>query len=191
MSGAPVYPQLLSSQSKAGTLFNTYTSAKRVMNDEDVINIPGNYLQVGARIRWEIRGAISNVGTTPGSIFFQVMMGPTSTPIIAWTSGNLALNASARTLLPFTLDIDLRVDSIGPTTAAKFLGQGRFGGIHLTNTDQMINVPTTAPAVGTGWDSVSTVGNVMELFVGFSSSQSGNGIQLYSCDVWQLSKISV
>jgi hypothetical protein len=187
MAGAPSLPQLLSSQSRAGTLFNTYTTAKRVMNDEDVLNIPGNYLQLGTRLRWEIRGALSNVASTPGNVFFQIMMGS----VIAWTSGNLAFNASARTLLPFTLDIDLRVASVGPTTAATFIGQGRFGGIHLSGTDGMINVPTTAPAAGTGWDSVAAAGNVMELFVGFSNSQAGNGVQLTACDVWQLSKIAV
>jgi hypothetical protein len=120
-------------------------------------------------------------------VFFQIMMGS----IIAWTSGNLAFNASARTLLPFMLDIDLMVTAVGPTTAAAFTGQGRFTGIHLTNTDQTINVPTTAPAAGSGFDSVAAAGNVMELYVGFSNSQSGNGIQLRSCDVWQLSKISL
>ena len=191
MAGAPSLPQLLSSQSRVGTLFNTYTTAKRVMNDEDVWNCPGGYLQLGARFRWEITGGLSNVGTTPGNVFFQVMMGPTSTPIIAWTSGNLALNANARTLLPFRLVIDLRVDSVGPSTSAKFLGQAWFTGIHLTNTDQTINVPTTAPAVGTGFDSVAAAGNVMELFVGFSNSQAGNGIQLYQCELWQLSKIAL
>lgn len=189
MAGPASLPTILASQSRAGTLFNTYTAAKRVQNDEDVFNIPGNYLKLGARFRYEIRGAISNVATTPGNIFFQVMMGPTSN-IIAWTSGNLALNASARTLLPFALDIDLRVNSVGPTTSAAFLGMGWFNGIHLSGTDSRINVPTTAPTVGTGFDSVAVAGNVMEIFVGFSNSQAGNGVQLYGCDLWQLSGFS-
>src|SRR6478752_4355170 len=183
MAGPPSPPLLLSTMSAAGTLFNTYTTAKRVMVADDVINIPGNFLKSRAHIRWEVRGGLSNVATTPGNVFFQVMMGASN--IIAWTSGNLALNASARTLLPFTLDIDLIVTATGTGTSAAFTGTGRFGGIHLTGTDAMINVPTTTPTAGTGWDSVSATGNVMELFVGFSNSQAGNGVQLYSCDVFQ------
>jgi hypothetical protein len=189
VAGPGSLPTLLACQSRVGTLFNTFTTAKRVQNDEDVFNVPGNYMKSGAQFRLEVAGAISNVVTTPGNIFFQVMMGPTSN-IIAWTSGNLALNATARTLLPFELKVDLRVDSVGPTTSAKFLGQGWFQGVHLTNTDARINVPTTAPAVGTGWDSVALAGNVMELYVGFSNSQAGNGVQLYSSNLWQLSGFS-
>lgn len=190
MAGAATLIQCVSSQSRAGTLFNTFTTAKRVQNDEDVLNFPGNYLQQGTRFRWEISGALSNVASTPGNVFFQIMMGPTSN-IIAFTTGNLALNASARTLLPFRLVVDLRLDSVGPTTAAKFWGQAWFTGIHLSGTDSTINVPATAPALGTGFDSVATAGNVMELFVGFSNSQAGNGVQIQQCDVFQYSKIQL
>jgi hypothetical protein len=151
----------------------------------DALGLPGNYLKLGARLGVKVRGAISNVVTTPGNIFFQIMMGTSN--IIAWTSGNLALNATARTLLPFTLELDLRVATQGTGTAAAFIGQATFGGVHLTNTDQMIQVPTTAPTNGTGWDSVSTAGNVFDFFVGFSNSQAGNGIQLTSYDVIQYS----
>lgn len=189
MAGPGSLPVCLVVQSRAGTLFNTYTTAKRIINDEDIFNVSGNYLKLGSAFKLELKGALSNVASTPGNVFFQVMMGPTSS-IIAWTSGNLALNASARTLLPFSLDIDLRVDSIGITTSAKFLGQGEFGGIHLTGTDSKIQVPTTAPAVGTGWDSVAVAGNVLDVFAGFSNSQAGNGVQLYSYKLWQTAGFS-
>lgn len=187
MAGAASFPQLVSSQSRAGTLFNTYTTQKRVMNDEDVVNWPGNFLKLGTRFRWEISGALSNVATTPGNLIFEVKMGS----VVAFTSGNLALNASARVLLPFRLVIDQRLDSVGPGTSAKFMSQAWFSGPHLTGTDQTVSVPATAPALGTGWDSVAAAGNVMELFVGFSNSQAGNGIQLLQCDIWQLSNISL
>jgi len=188
MAGPSGIAQILASQKRAGTLFNTYTTAKRVINDEDALPLPGNYFQTGARLRIRVKGALSNVVTTPGTFAFQVMMGTSN--IIAWTSGNLTFNATARTLLPFSLDLDLRVDSIGTGTAAKFIGQAEFGGIHLTNADQKIQVPTTAPAVGTGWDSVATAGNVLDFFVAFSNSQAGNGVQLYAYDVEQLSGLS-
>src|SRR5687767_14810449 len=154
MSGPGSLPQVLVSAKRTGTLFNTYTTAKRVINDEDALQWPGNTMPLGTRLKVLVAGALSNTATTPGTFAFQVMMGPTSN-IIAWTSGNLSFNAASRVLLPFTLEVDLRMTSQGPTTAAAFTGFGKFGGIHLTNTDALINVPTTAPAAGTGWDSVA------------------------------------
>lgn len=189
MAGPGAIPLCLVSQSRAGTLYNTFTTAKRICNDEDSLPLPGNFIKLATRFHIGMKGALSNVVTTPGNVFFEVRMGPTSN-IIAFTTGNLALNATARTLLPFSLDIDLRVDSIGTGTAAKFLGMATFGGVHLTNTDQTIQVPTTAPTPGTGWDSISTAGNVLDIFAGFSNSQAGNGVQLYTLDIFQFAGLS-
>jgi len=179
MAGAIVLPEVLVRQQRAGALFNTFTTAKRIINDEDVFTFPPNTFRVGVAFEFYIKGGLSNVASSPGNVFFQFMMGS----VIAYTTGNLAFNASARTLLPFTLKGTLRVDSIGPTTTAKFLGMGEFGGIHLTNTDQTIQVPTTAPAVGTGFD--STAQQAAEVWAGFSNSQSGNGVQLYDYQLTQ------
>lgn len=190
MSGVPQFPQVLTSQSKAGTLFNTYTTAKSVLNVEDLVTLPANYLKVGSKLKVSVRGGVSNIVTTPGTMAFQVMMGS----IVAFTSGNIQLNATAHTLLPFWLDITLRVDSTGSGTAAKFLGQGVLNGIQFTNTAAqtdavnttgMFPVPATAPAVGTGFD--STIANILDFWVGFSISNAGNGVQLYDYEVSQLS----
>lgn len=179
MSGPPEHPQVLTAQTKAGVLYNTYTTAKSVLNPEDLITLPANYLAIGSAFFIQVSGGLSNRASTPGSVTFQVMMGS----IVAFTTGALSFQASARTLLPFTLDIKLRVDSTGSGTAAKFLGMGEFGGIHLTNTDTKIQVPVTAPAVGTGFD--STIANVLDFWTGFSTSDAGNGVQLYDYRVRQ------
>lgn len=190
MSGVPQFPQVLTSQSKAGTLFNTYTTAKSVLNVEDLVTLPANYLKVGSKLRIRVSGGVSNIVTTPGTMAFQVMMGS----IVAFTSGNIQLNATAHTLLPFWLDIALRVDTTGSSTTAKFLGQGVLNGIMFTNTAAqtdatnttgMFPVPATAPAVGTGFD--STIANILDFWVGFSISNAGNGVQLYDYEVSQLS----
>lgn len=181
MAGVPQFSQVLQSQRAAGTLFNTYTTAKTVLNQTELQTFPANYFDVGSKLRVTARGAWSNVVTTPGTITFQCMMGS----IVAWTSGAITMNATARTLLPFTLVVDLRVDSIGTSTAAKFLGMGTLTCQHITNAEVATNVPTTAPAVGTGWD--STIANIFDFWVGFSNSQAGNGIQLYDYTLEQLS----
>lgn len=164
------------------TLFNTYTAAKSVIPPQMLVQLAPNYLFVGKKLRVTVRGGISNIVTTPGTMAFQIMIGT----IVAWTSGNIQLNATAHTTLPFELVVDLRVDSIGSGTAAKFLGMGTLKGIMFTltaaqvdavNTSGAFMVPATAPAVGTGFD--STIANILDFWTGFSISNAGNGVQVW------------
>lgn len=132
-------------------------------------------------MRTTVRGALSNIVTTPGTVTFQIMMGS----IVVWTSGAIQLNATAHTLLPFTLQVDWTVRAIGSSTSANVLGMGTLQGIHFTltagqtdavNTAGQFAVPATAPAVGTGFD--STIANIMDFWVGFSINNAGNGVQI-------------
>lgn len=187
--GIGQYSNILTVQKAVGTLFNTFTTAKTVINQTELVQLPPNYLYVGKKLRVTVKGGLSNIVTTPGTVTFQIMMGT----IVAWTSGAIQLNATAHTLLPFTLVVDLRCDSIGVTTAAKFLGMGTLGGIHFTLTAGQVDstnqsgsfqVPATAPAVGTGFD--STLANILDFWTGFSISNGGNGIQVYDYTVEEL-----
>jgi len=180
----------LARQTAAGTLFNTYTTAKTVINQTELVTLPPNYLTVGASFRVRVKGGLSNIVTTPGTVTFQLMMGT----IVAWTSGAIQLNATAHTLLPFFLDLDVRVDTIGTSTTAKLLGMAELHGLMFTktaaqtdavNTEGAFSAPATAPAVGTGFD--STIANILDFWTGFSISNSGNGIQVYQYTVEQLS----
>jgi hypothetical protein len=178
MAGSPYFLQNLTRSTTAATLQNTYTTAKSVINATEVIGLPVNYFAVGTALKIKVRGGLSNIVTTPGTITFQVMIGS----VVAWTSGALTINGTARTLLPFTLDLDLYVRTIGATTTATLLGMGTFSGVHLTNTDATINVPVTAPAAGTGFDSTAAAN--LDFWAGISVSNAGNGIQVqhYSVD---------
>jgi hypothetical protein len=89
--------------------------------------------------------------------------------------------------------VNLRLDSAGSGTAAKFMAVGKAIGINLqlgagaangAVTDTALTLPTTAPAVGTGFD--STVANTLDFWTGFSISNAGNGIQIYDYTVEQL-----
>lgn len=176
------YVQPIAWSRAVGTLFNTYTAAKTVINQTDLVQLPPNYWAPGKMIRVTVRGGFSNIVTTPGTTVFQIMMGT----IAAWSSGNIQLNATAHVLLPFTLVVDLRCDTIGTGTVAKLLGMGTLNGVHFTktaaqvdgvNTETTIQVPVTAPAVGTGFD--STIANLLDFWTGFSISNVGNGVQVY------------
>lgn len=181
--------QDLAVQNASGTLFTTYTTAKTVINQQALVSIAPNQLRVGDHYRVSLWGAISNIVTTPGTITFQVMMGS----VIAWTSGAIQLNATAHTTLPFNLDVDLVVQLVNTTVGgavAKMMGIGRLSGVMFTktaaqtdgaNTETTIMVPVTAPAQGTAFD--STVSQIMDVWAGFSISNSGNGIQVHTCSI--------
>lgn len=179
------YPQLLKSQHAAGTLFTTYTTAKSVINPQALLVLPAGCLQVGDTLRITATGGLSNIVTTPGTMNFQVKLGPTAN-IAVFDTGALQLNATAHTTLPFTLEVLLTLRSDGPgATAAQFIGVAVARGLMFTRTAgqtddaqgmQELLAPATAPALGTAYD--STVANILDLWAGFSISNAGNGIQI-------------
>ena len=72
---------------------------------------------------------------------------------------------------------------VGSGTSANLIGQGTLAGVMFTltagqtdavNTSGLFMVPTTTPAVGTGFD--STIANILDFFVGFSISNAANTV---------------
>lgn len=179
------WAQGLAAQSVAGTLFATFTTAKTVINQEALYPIGANTLKVGDSFTVTVSGGISNIVTTPGTIVFQIMMGS----VVAWSSGNIQLNATAHTTLPFRLIVDLTVQLVNTTVGgaiAKVVGVGVLTGVMFTktagqtdgaNTESVIMVPVTAPALGTAFD--STITQTLDFWAGFSISAGGNGIQIW------------
>jgi hypothetical protein len=187
--GYPFLVQTLASQVAAGTLLNTYTTAKSVLNPTELVQLPANFLErPGGRLRLRAFFGLSNIVTTPGTVTFQVMMGT----IVVWSSGAVQMTTTANTLTPVELEVNMRLDSAGSGTAAKFMASGKAIGLNLsigsganpTVTDTAIVLPVTAPAVGTGFD--STIADILDFWTGFSISNAGNGIQMYDYTVEQL-----
>jgi hypothetical protein len=187
------WSQNLKSQRQAGVLYNTYTTAKSVINQNNLYGFYANYFQLGTALRITVDMAVSNIVTTPGTITFQVMLGT----VVVWTSGAVQLNATAHTLLPAKLIVDLTCQLENSTVGgaiAKFMGQGTLMGKMFTNTaaqvdgvnsDSLIMVPATAPALGTAFD--GTISQVLDFWVGFSISNAGNGVQVAQYFVEELS----
>ncbi len=181
--------QAVVTQEAAGTLFNTYTTAKTVINQSNLLSLYPGFFKIGQKLRLTICGAVSNIVTTPGTIVFQVMLGS----IVVWTSGNVQLNATAHTTLPFKLVIDLtcQLANTGVGGAvAKLFGLGVLTGVMFTktaaqtdgaNTETVMVVPVTAPALGTAFD--STISQILDFWVGFSISNAGNGVRIDQYDV--------
>jgi hypothetical protein len=178
---AQTFQETLINQSVAGTLFNTYTTAKTVIPATSLHTFPPNTLRIGKSFRITVAGGLSNIVTTPGTVTMQIMLGA----IVVFTTGAIQLNATAHTLLPFWLDVLLTLRAEGASTSANFMGMGRLQGIQPTltaaqvddvNTPGIFSAPATAPAVGTGFD--STIANILDFWTGFSISNAGNGIQV-------------
>lgn len=164
----------------------TYTTAKSIFGVDGTdqaahakYTLPANFWVPGKSVNIALRGDISNIVTTPGTITFQVMLGA----VIAWTSGAINLSTTAHTRLPFWADIDLTCQVDGGGTQAKLMGQGMLISQTVANTstaDAVANtlpsllLPNTTPAQGTGFD--STAAQKLDIFVGFSISNAGNGI---------------
>ena len=180
------FQETLVTQQAAGTLFNTYTAAKSVINAQALYTAQPNWWYIGRKVRVSIAGALSNIVTTPGTVTFQFVVGG----VAVFTTGPIQLNATAHVLLPFTLDIILTCRSVGAGVTATLEGQGRLNGIHFTltagqvdapNTPGTFMVPATTPAVGAGFD--STLATIFDFFVGFSISNIGNGVQVQDYSV--------
>ena len=176
------WSQVIANQIAAGTSLNTYTTAKSVINPQALVSLPPNYLFPGKQLRVTAVMGISNVVTSQRTFTFQVMCGT----IVVWTSGAITTTTTAHTLIPAKLVVDLRVDSVGSGTAAKFLGQGIltgqmwvYSGATADSTAGLatLMVPNTTPAVGTGFD--STIANVLDFWVGLSASESTTGLQVF------------
>lgn len=185
------YVQTLKTQHAAGSLLNTYTTAKSVINTQAIAAIPPGLIGLGDMLHIRASGGLSSVVTSQRTFTFQVMMGPAQpSSIIVHASQALITTTTAHVLIPFEYDCWMRLDSEGSGTSAKFLSQSKATGIMFpisgavadpTATVGTIMAPATAPAVGTGYD--STVLNYLDFFVGLSASEATTGIQIYQYSV--------
>lgn len=174
------WQETLVAQTAAGTLFNTYTTAKTVIPAQSLFTLPANFFYVGRALRLTVAGAISNIVTTPGTLTLQIKLGS----VIAFTTGAMQMSSTAHTLTPFWFQLLLTCRAVGSGTSANLMGQGVLftRAVNITavadgtQTDSTILAPSTAPAVGTGFD--STAAQQLDFWAGFSINDVGNGIQV-------------
>ena len=95
-------------------------------------------------------------------------MGPSGT-IVVFDTGALALNAVAKTNVPFWLEILLTCRATGAGTATNFMGVARFQSeavigspLNSAGGNGSLLAPVGAPAVGTGFD--NTASNIVDVF---------------------------
>lgn len=176
--------ETLTTQQAIGTIFDTYTTSKSVINPQALYTFPPNYFAPGRCLEIMVGGALNTLVTTPGTITFEVKLGPTAN-IVAFSSGAIQMNATAHTLLPFYLEMRMTCRAVGSGTSANIVGLGRLGGVMFTltaaqvddlNTPGLFLVPATTPGVGAGFD--STISNILDFWAGFSISSASNRIRV-------------
>lgn len=162
---------LIASEADGPTLA-TFTTAASILPLPAVYTLPSNFFDIGKVLKIKAQGRMSSF--TSGTFTFQVMMGA----VIAFTSGAVTTVVSL-TNQSWDLEILLTCRAIGGGTAANLMGVGRItssiltGGTSAAQAGTWI-LPTTAPVVGTGFNSAGTL--AVDLFTACSVSNAANAI---------------
>jgi len=165
----------------AGPTLSNFTSAATILPAQAIYTLPANYFdKIGKMLRMKATGQMSSY--TSGTFTLNASMGTLASPISVWTPGAITTIVSL-TNIAWELEVDLIVRSIGAGTAATILGQGKLtSGILTGSTGGGVTgamawlLPSSAPAVGTGFD--STITNVVNLFCACSVGNAANAITL-------------
>jgi hypothetical protein len=157
MSNNSWYQTLITAQG-AGTAL-TAAAAATMLPGQAKFTFPANQLKVGDKLGINAQGIISCAVTTPGTARFDVRFGST----VVFDTGALNLNIVAKVNVPWFLDIELTVRSVGASTAATLWGQGKFTSEAVVGSplpsaggNGVLNVPVSGLAVSTGFDSTTS-----------------------------------
>jgi hypothetical protein len=155
---------LITAQVAGPTL--TAASAASYLPPSARFTFPANYLKIGDRFNIRAAGIISCVVTTPGTARFDVRFGSA----VVFDTQAMNLNTTAQTNVPWWLDIELTVRSIGNSTNATIIGQSVWtspavvGSPAVTagGSGTLAGPVSGGVVVGSGFD--STVSNVIDCF---------------------------
>src|SRR6266853_2733815 len=128
------YYNSLATLQAAGPNLTASTSATSLLNAQAKAPLPaGFFAYAGQKLLVRAQGQIGNVVTTPGTLTLTFQMGSAGTTIV-WNSGAIALSTTVQTPLPFWLDIDLTVRTLGAT--GTLMPQGRMTSLVLQGAQQ-------------------------------------------------------
>lgn len=180
----PAYPLVLSSSAADSTALANSTTATTILPKTALCSIPGGTLQVGSRLRIRLRGRISTVVTTPGTLTLDMRIGG----VVVSAFGAMNLNTTAQTNATWEAELEAEIRSVGDGTTATALCTGRFNSRALIGSAAVAAgyagaalLPDTAPAVGTGFD--STAACKIDCFGTWSVANAANSIQVHQACV--------
>lgn len=170
--GFGAYVDLLAHSETDGTAVNTTTSRTTLTPANARYTTPTNdFWRVGKMFRLKAVGRVSTF--TSGTLILSFGVGS----VDAWASQALTMVAS-QTNQTWFLDLLLTVRAVGAGGSAT---ANLIGGAQLSAGAAMsaatVNLPATAPAVGTSFDPGAA--SVLDLFATWSVSNAANSIQLH------------
>lgn len=164
---------LVAAQVDGAALANS-TSATSLLPAHAKATLPAGYWLIGRMLRVTLRGRVSNIATTPGTLTLDVRLGS----VVVFNCGAISLNITAKTNVTFTFEALLACRAIGAGTSANLLGIGSFQSESVVGSAAgmagEVQLPASAPAVGTGFD--STAAQTVDVFGTFSTANAGNSI---------------
>ena len=177
----PAYPLVLAINSNNGAALTNTVTPTSILHGSGIGTLGGGYLQIGSKIKGLLRGRISTVTVTPGTLTFDIRFGS----IVVSAFGALALNVTAQTNAFFDLEFLIDIVTVGGTTSATALCTARFASRALIGSVaaasggmSVMGLPDTAPVVGTGFD--SSIAIPVNVFATWSVANAANSIQVHS-----------
>jgi hypothetical protein len=175
---------LITAQVAGAAVTNTVTATSIIGStgtgaSQAKYTFPTNYFYIGRHIRIFAMGSISTLTASPGTLTLDVRFGST----VVANGGAMALNTTAQTNVPWTLEWNLTCRAIGSGTLTTFMPIGRWTSpaiigapaVSAGGTPSFL-IPSSAPGVGTGFDVTAT--QTVDMFATWSTASSSNSITL-------------
>ena len=176
----PAYPLILSANTLDGAALANSVAATSILPASAICAIPGGTLQVGSHLKITLRGRISTVVTTPGTLTLDLRLGG----IVVSAFGVINLNIVAQANASWEVSLIATVRSIGSGAAATALCTGDFISRAVVGSPAVtagsageVILPDVAPAVGAGFD--STLALSVNVFATWSVASVSNSIQVH------------
>ena len=176
----PTYPLVLSSAAADGVALTNSVVAASIMPASAIATLPAGSLQIGSLLKISMRGRISTVVTTPGTLTLDLRLGG----VVVSAFGAISLNTTAQVNAQWELMFMAVVRAVGSGTAANALCTGFFCSRAVIGSPAAgvggigeVMLPDTAPAVGAGFD--STLALPINVFATWSVASASNSIQVH------------
>lgn len=176
----PSFPLVLSSASADGAALSNSVVATSILPASAIATLPAGALQIGSLLKLTLRGRISTVVTTPGTLTLDLRLGS----VIISAFGAIALNVNAQTNATFEAELIARVLSLGAGVAATARCTMRFASRAVIGSPAagaggvgVLMLPETAPAAGNGFD--SSAAQAINVFAAWSIANAANSIQVH------------
>jgi len=190
------YGQIIATIPVAGTLYNTFTTAKSMLTSSTAteassafITLPPNFWQRGGYLEIDFMAGMS--WASGNTMTFTINVGS----VAAFVSDAIKVTTTGGTTEPCHGRIVLTCRAQGNGTLANLIGGGFIEGRGISPAGATAGANYAAgmgiaslkegtPAVGTGFD--STVANTLDFLVTMGTSSASNGFQLqqYVVKAW-------